>query len=163
MCTDHARKLCVCSLGSNSAHGESKLSARGVQTQHAVPPPAVHCPPTPNATCLTQSPHHCAALAPFALAGRWSPSPHACLARSPHHHAALVAFALARRWSSSPHACLARSPHHHATHAALAGRPHPMPHHHATHTALTGHPLPTPASPAHLPSPCRLAALTHAT
>ncbi len=52
-----------------------KLSARGVQTQHAVPPPAVHCPPTPNATCLTRSPHHCAALATFALARRRSSSP----------------------------------------------------------------------------------------
>src|SRR6266481_3314951 len=83
-CMDHARKPCVCSLGSNSAHGESKLSARGVQTQHAVPPPAVHCPPTPNATCLARSPHHRAALVAFALARRQSPSPHACLARSPH-------------------------------------------------------------------------------
>src|SRR6266481_5335873 len=93
-CTDHARKPCVHSLGSNSAHGESKLSARGVQTQHAVPPPAVHCPPTPNATCLTRSPHHCAALATFALAGRRSPSPHASLAPTPHHPAAPVALPL---------------------------------------------------------------------
>src|SRR6266481_3652949 len=88
-----------------------KLSARGVQTQHVVPPPAVHCPPTPNATCLARSPHHRAALAAFALARRRSPSPHACLTHPPHHHAALVAFALARRRSPSPHACLTRSPH----------------------------------------------------
>src|SRR6266481_4116034 len=100
MCTDHARKLCVCSLGSNSVHGESKLSAQGVQTQHAVPPPAIHCPPTPNATCLAQS---------------------------PHHHAALAAFALACHRSPSPHACLTRSPPHPATPAALAGRPRPTP------------------------------------
>src|SRR6266481_3352605 len=111
-CTDHARKPCVCSLGSNSAHGESKLSARGVQTQHTVPPPAVHCPPTPNATCLARSPHHRAALAAFALSCRQSPSPHACLARPPHHHAALIAFALARRRLPSPHTCLTHLPHH---------------------------------------------------
>src|SRR6266481_2985786 len=90
MCTDHAQKLCMCLLGSNSAHGESKLSTRGVQTQHVVPPPTVHCPPTPNATCLTRSPHHHAALAAFALAARQSPSPHTCLTRPPHHHPALT-------------------------------------------------------------------------
>src|SRR6266481_4860638 len=115
------------SLGSNSAHGESKLSARGVQTQHVVPPPAVHCPPTPNATCLAQSPHHHAALATFALARRRSPSPHACLARLPHHHTTPAALAGPPRLTPASPTHLTIMPPSSPSPLPIAGCPRPMP------------------------------------
>src|SRR6266481_4543785 len=43
-CTETVRALAGFKL---SARGV-QLSTRGVQTQHAVPPPAVHCPPNPQ-------------------------------------------------------------------------------------------------------------------
>src|SRR6266481_6362369 len=142
-CTDHARKPCVHSLGSNSAHGESKLSTRGVQTQHAVPPPAVHCPPNPQ--CHLPRPLASPSRRPRRLrpclslvAGRPRPTPAspARLTITPPTPPSPVA--LAPRLPRPP-----ASPSCHPRHPRPSPSPSPVP----------APPSPSPSSPARLPPP----------